>query len=64
MEHLITNLIVPKLNLTCLREMKQHHNKDMKHYMACYTEHLITNLIVPKQNLTCLREMKQHLSDE
>jgi hypothetical protein len=24
MEHLITNLIVPELNLTCLREMKQH----------------------------------------
>jgi hypothetical protein len=35
MEHLITNLIVPELNLTYLRESNQHHNKYMKHYMAC-----------------------------
>jgi hypothetical protein len=33
--HLITNLVVPDLNLICLREMKQQHDKDMKHYVAC-----------------------------
>jgi hypothetical protein len=60
MEHLITNLIVPELNLTCFRES----NKYMKHYMAYYTKHLITNLIVPELNLTCLRGMKQHFSDK
>jgi hypothetical protein len=63
MEHLITNLIVLELNLTCLRKSNQHHNKYMKHYIVCYMKHLITNLIVPKLNLTCLREMKQHFSD-
>jgi hypothetical protein len=52
MEHLITNLIVLKLNLTCLRESNQHHNKYMKHYMVCYMKHLITKLIVPELNLT------------
>jgi hypothetical protein len=57
--HLITNLVVPERNLTCLREMKQQHDKDMKHYVACKMRHLITNLVVPKLNLTCLREMKQ-----
>jgi hypothetical protein len=34
MKHLITNLIVPSLNLICLRERKQHHDKDIKHYVA------------------------------
>jgi hypothetical protein len=34
MKYLITNLTVPTLNLTCLRERKQHYNKDMKHYVA------------------------------
>jgi hypothetical protein len=56
------NLTVPALNLTCLRESKQHHNKDMKHYMACKMKHLITNLSVPELNLTCLRTMKQQLN--
>jgi hypothetical protein len=64
MEQLITNLIVSELNLTCLRESNQHHNKYMKHYMVCYTKHLITNLIVPELNLTCLSGMKQHFSDK
>jgi hypothetical protein len=43
MKHLITKLTVPALNLTCLRESKQHHNKDMKQYVACKMRHLITN---------------------
>jgi hypothetical protein len=58
MKHLITKLTVPALNLTCLRESKQHHNNDMKHYVACKMRHLITNLAVPELNLTCLKEMK------
>jgi hypothetical protein len=57
MKHLNTNLTVPALNLTCLRERKQHHDKDMNH-MACKTRHLITNLEVHELNLTHLREMK------
>jgi hypothetical protein len=52
------NLTVPTLNLACLRECKQQHDKYMKHYMACKMRHLITNLAVPELNLTCLREMK------
>jgi hypothetical protein len=31
MKHLITNLIVPELNLTCLREMKQHFSDKVQH---------------------------------
>jgi hypothetical protein len=58
MKHLIMNLIVPKLNLICLKESKQHHNNDMKHYVACTMRHLITNLAVPELNLTYLRERK------
>jgi hypothetical protein len=58
MKHLIMNLIVPALNLTCLRESKQHHNNDMKHYVARTMRHLITNLAVPELNMTCLRERK------
>jgi hypothetical protein len=53
---------MPALNLTCLRESKQHHNKDMKHYVTCKMGHLITNLALLELNLTCIREMKQHLS--
>jgi hypothetical protein len=30
LRHLITNLVVPKLNLTCLREMKQQFNNKVK----------------------------------
>jgi hypothetical protein len=56
--HLIMNLTVPTLNLACLRECKQQHDKYMKHYVACKMRHLITNLAVPELNLTCLREMK------
>jgi hypothetical protein len=56
------NLTMPALNLTCLRESKQHHNKDMKHYVTCKMGHLITNLALLELNLTCIREMKQHLS--
>jgi hypothetical protein len=52
------NLIVPALNLTCLRKRKQHHDKDIKYYVVCKMRHLITNLAVSKLNLTCLREMK------
>jgi hypothetical protein len=37
---------VPALNLVCLRKRKQHHNNDMKHYVACKMRHLITNLVV------------------
>jgi hypothetical protein len=44
--HVITNLVVSELNLTYLREMKQQHDKDMKHYVACKMRHLITNLVV------------------
>jgi hypothetical protein len=58
MKHLNTNLIVPALNLTCLRERKQYHDKDMKHNVACKMRHLITNLAVSELNLKCLREMK------
>jgi hypothetical protein len=58
------NLIVPALNLTCLGESKQHHNKDMKHYMTYETRHLITNLAVPELNLTCLTKMKQQLNEK
>jgi transcriptional regulator of aromatic amino acid metabolism len=58
MKHLIMNLIVLTLNLTCLRECKQQHNEYMKHYVACKTRHLFTNLAVPELNLACLREMK------
>jgi hypothetical protein len=58
MRHLNTNLIALALNLTCLRERKQHHDKDMKHYVACKTRHLITNIVVLELNLTCLSEMK------
>jgi isoleucyl-tRNA synthetase len=64
MRHLITNLVIPELNLVCLREMKQQHDKDMKHYMACKMRHLITNLVVPELNLTYLRETKQQLNDK
>jgi hypothetical protein len=64
MKHLITNLTVAALNLTCLRESKQHHNKEMKHYVACKMRPLITNLAVPELNLTCLREMKQQLNEK
>jgi hypothetical protein len=53
------NITVPALNLTCLRESIQQHNKDMKHYMICKMRHLITNLAVPELNLTCLMKMKQ-----
>jgi hypothetical protein len=53
------NLTLPALNLACLKESKQHHNKDMKHYVACKMRHLITNLVVPELNLACLREIKQ-----
>jgi hypothetical protein len=59
MKHLITNLTVLVLNLTWLRESKQQHDKDMKHYMTYKIRHLITNLVVPELNLTCLREIKQ-----
>jgi hypothetical protein len=52
------NLTLTALNLTCLRENKQQHNKYMKHYVACKMRYLITNLAVPELNLTCLREMK------
>jgi hypothetical protein len=31
MKHLITNLIVPELNLTCLRGMKQHFSDKVEH---------------------------------
>jgi hypothetical protein len=58
MKHLNINITVPALNLTCLRERKQHHDKDLKHYVACKMRHLITNLAVPELNLTSLREMK------
>jgi hypothetical protein len=58
MKHLNTNLIVPTLNLTCLRERKQQHGKDLNHYVPCKTRHLITNLAMLELNLTCLREMK------
>jgi hypothetical protein len=58
MKHLNTNLTVPILNLTCLTEIKQHHDKDMNHYVACKTRHLITNLAVPELNLACFREIK------
>jgi hypothetical protein len=51
MRHLITNLVVPKLNLTRLREMKQH-DKDMNHYVVCKMRHLISNLVVHELNLT------------
>jgi hypothetical protein len=63
MNHLIMNLTVPTLNLTCLRESIQQHNKDMKHYMICKMRHLITNLAVPELNLACLTEMKQQLNE-
>jgi hypothetical protein len=56
--HLITNLGVPGLNLTCLKKMEQQHDKDMKHYGACKMRHLISNLVVPELNLACLREIK------
>jgi GTPase SAR1 family protein len=62
--HLITNLVVLEINLTCLTEMKQQHYKDMKLYVACKMMHLITNLVVHELNLTCLREMKQQLNDK
>jgi hypothetical protein len=52
------------MNLTCLRNGKQHYCNDMKYYVACKTRHLITNLIVVELNLTCLREMKQQLNDK
>jgi hypothetical protein len=58
MKHLITNLTVPALNLTCLRECKHQHNKYMKHYVAYKMRHLITNLADAEINLTCLKEMK------
>jgi hypothetical protein len=29
--HLVTNLVVPELNLTCLREMKQQLNDKVEH---------------------------------
>jgi hypothetical protein len=58
MKHLIMNIIVPALNLICLRKNKQHHNKDMKHYMSYKMRDLITNLAVPELNFACLREMK------
>jgi hypothetical protein len=64
MNHLIKNLTVHALNLTCLRKSKQQHNKDIKHYMACKMRHLITNLAVPKLNLTYLREIKQQLNEK
>jgi hypothetical protein len=35
MEHLISNLIVAELNLTCLSESNQHQKKDIKYYMTC-----------------------------
>jgi hypothetical protein len=50
MKHLITNLTVSALNLTCLRASKQQHDKDTKYYMACKMRHLITNLVVSKLN--------------
>jgi hypothetical protein len=31
MMHLVTNLVVPELNLTCLREMKQQLNDKVEH---------------------------------
>jgi hypothetical protein len=58
------SLTVPTLNMTCLRESKQHHDKDMKHYVVCKTRKLITNLVVLKLNLTCLREMKHQLNEK
>jgi hypothetical protein len=63
MKHLITNLTLPALNLTCLRESKQHHDKYMKHYVTCKMRHLITNLVVSELNLICVREIKQLLND-
>jgi hypothetical protein len=65
MRHLITNLlVVTKWNLTCLSEIKQQHDKDMKHYVSCKMRHLISNLVVPELNLTCLREMKLQLNEK
>jgi hypothetical protein len=58
MNHLITNLTVPALNLTCLRESKQYHNNDMKHYVVCTMRHFITNIAVSELNLAYFRERK------
>jgi hypothetical protein len=52
------NQTVTTLNLTCRRERKQHHDKDMKYYVACKMRHLITNLAVLELNLIFLRKMK------
>jgi hypothetical protein len=54
MKHLIMNLTVPALNLTCLRESKQQYNIYMKHYVVCKMRHLITNLALSELNLTCM----------
>jgi hypothetical protein len=55
------NLTVSTLNLTCLRESEQQHNKYMKHYVACKMRHLITNLAVPELNLAYLDKWKTRI---
>jgi hypothetical protein len=40
MKHLITNLIVPELNLTCLSEMKQHFSDKVQHIRLLVACHL------------------------
>jgi hypothetical protein len=59
MRHQITNLIVPKLNLTCLRKMKQHFSDKVQHIRLlaawCTLTHISSVLLNPRHVLYVLR---------
>jgi hypothetical protein len=53
MEHLITNLVVPKLNLTCLREMEQHLHDKVQHIklLAALCTHSHDNILLDPHHI-------------